>query len=1705
MAKALKKIALVVAVVAVAATGVGALVSAGVIAASAATATIATIASIATAVGAIASLGAALLAKPPKQPGSTTQFVFNPDGPMPYAMGRTFVAGFGVHRETWGKDNQYQGFVSVLSAGGPIEALDTFLIDNSAVGLSAGAATGSYNGFMWDSTQLGLAPSPTALQPHSTPGSMPGWGASHKLSGMAADLWVIKFDTKGKKFAGGVPKRGWVGRYVKVYDPRKDSTYPGGSGSHRWNNEATWEYSTNPWLHELTWEIGRRCANVSGQVGAAFLGSLLQLGTGMPIDKIDLPSYVFAANVADANDWEISGVVYSSEDKWTVAKTIALAGGGEPIVLGSKTSAFVQAPRVAAETITSDDLIGPCSIPSDRSFKERYNRIQFKYLSEAHGWEMVPAAPIEVDDWITIDGGPRTSPEQPYRLVPSATQGAQLALYQVADSRERLPIVLALKPRWKGYGPGSCLNLNIPQYGLINQKVIVLDRQEDAGNRAVILSFRTEDDNKHALALAATGIAPPGVDLIPEDMSDIPAPIGGAWAAVGGQLVNAGAQLPAIIITGGTDNPNADQVIFEYRVTGSSEWIMGGTEKADTTRKEISSVAPNEQYDIAISYVVRGVVSAQRTLGPVTVGEQIANDANALGGEPADLVLGSISELQFAANFIQPTPPTVAESVAGNIWLDTTSGIFYQRVGGGISLGGFTITLGGFSPSIYWSAISGQPLLDALINAAAAQATANNALDIAEAATLRLSAIDDDGVLDKGEKASNLKPNDAALESAYQALIASASARGVSFAAATAARSNYLAFRNAISPPWDDITQDSSVSRGSFDSVILAYRSALNALDGAIKTEISGKADLGVANAAAAQAVADAAALAAADAATDATAANLAIDRIVSDGFLDKSEKPAIAQAFAVLANEQAGIDAQAAAFSITTERTAYNAALAALDAYLTGLSPDFDDFTTDTAISRSAFDIAFESTYAARQVLLNKISAVAKARAETAISDAAAAAASAAAAQGTADAAASAASAAASNAATANAAIAKIVSDGFLDKSEKPTIKQAYSVLLNEQSGIDAQAAAFAITSERTAYNAAISALTSYLGGLTPAWDDYATDTAISRSAFDDAFENAYLARQVLLNKIAEIAKARADLGVANSSDNASAISALQSAANFIQDTVPTNAESKIGNIWLNTLTGEFYERVDGTGISLGGFVVTLGGNRPTISWRRITGQPLVDALSKADLAQITADSAIGFANIALEEIDKIGDDDFLTSGEKTQAIVIFEALTENNTALQVKAASRSIAATERTAATTAITTLTTYLNGLSPAWNNLTTDTPISGALFRSYFQAAHEKVALLQAAIQGIIGDRTVAIYRLQYAPPATPTGDNPASWSESPAVGTATRWKATGRKNEAGQLVGVWSTPVEDAQGAAQAYSAGTTFYVRNLCLFNGGTYIALQASSAGNAPTGTDQANAFWGVIAAPGVTGAPAVPPSAFTATINLTSSSGSNLRSIANANGYTGNSDATITFNVPNGVTIRGAAPGGIGINTGTWPTGSYAIALTLVVQSGGIVDGGGGTGGDAGGAGSAGGDAIFAGVAMSGGITINAGGTVRGGGGGGGGGQGQIETPPGQYPNFDDPYNGGGGGGGGAPNGAGGIGELGANGGSDGNNGSAGTTGGGGAAGSGALAAGGGGSFATAGATGQGGGGAAGYAVRKNGNAITVTNSGTMTGTAA
>ncbi|MGB3846034.1 MAG: hypothetical protein WA940_09210 [Sphingopyxis sp.] len=449
--------------------------------------------------------------KPPAQ-GSITKILVETSSPTPYIMGETYFGGVLRHDVGYGGTvskvkNPYRGMVIGYSGCGPVDGLVGLYADFVPLTFSGDAATGYYSGFLYRDTQTGATPEGTALAPHFA--GMSAWGSSYKLSGKAAILWNLKFDRDGKVWAGGVPQFGAVWRGVRVYDPRLDSTYPGGSGPQRIDDETTWAYSDNPALHAIAYIYGR------------YKGAKKIFGCGFAVDAIDLAAFVAWANVCDANGWKIGGVIFEPADRWANIKRIMAAGSAEPIFAGAVLSVKYDAPRVSLVTITPEDYAdGEVSVQGMQTWRQRFNTVIPKYRSPDHKWEYVESDDVTDAGYLAEDGEEKTDTYQ-IDLCQDKDQAAQLAAYQLVNGREIFPIEIPLKPQFRFYRPGDMVTIADPESGLDGQDCVIVRRVVDPQTFAVHVTLMSETTAKHDFALGKTGTAPPTPTLLsPEDRDD---------------------------------------------------------------------------------------------------------------------------------------------------------------------------------------------------------------------------------------------------------------------------------------------------------------------------------------------------------------------------------------------------------------------------------------------------------------------------------------------------------------------------------------------------------------------------------------------------------------------------------------------------------------------------------------------------------------------------------------------------------------------------------------------------------------------------------------------------------------------------------------------------------------------------------------------------------------------------------------------------------------------------------------------------------------------------------------------------------------------------------------------------------------------------------------------------------------------------------
>lgn len=449
--------------------------------------------------------------------GDPIEWTASADEPLCFPMGpRVPVAGSVNHRATYGPTNRYQSIVSTLGASGPIQGFLKTTIDDEVVTFAAGGVStnGKNQGDLWLQTRVGHQPETALTSPAGLDGGavIPDWGSAHKMSGRPADMITMKENSKGTGYQGGVVKRLHVVAGLYGWDPRQDSTWPGGSGSCRLLDPTTWVGIHDGAIAALNWAIGRwEGDSGGGAYGVPWACSLVG-GIGASLPSIIVESFVEAANVSDANDWALIACPDTKEDKFSVFTNLLAAAGALPCRVAGRIGCITRAaPQPTIITVTADLLAGPVELQPMPSRLERKNAAICRYMSEDHRFELTAIAEIGNSTWLTEDRGRKRYLRPDFQYVPYSDQAASLGYLDLADAREPIKGSAPFKPAMRQIQPGDCILWDLPGSVIDGVKVRVVRRRTNPMTGIVRLEFRQETDAKYDDAGLVVGVTEPPV------------------------------------------------------------------------------------------------------------------------------------------------------------------------------------------------------------------------------------------------------------------------------------------------------------------------------------------------------------------------------------------------------------------------------------------------------------------------------------------------------------------------------------------------------------------------------------------------------------------------------------------------------------------------------------------------------------------------------------------------------------------------------------------------------------------------------------------------------------------------------------------------------------------------------------------------------------------------------------------------------------------------------------------------------------------------------------------------------------------------------------------------------------------------------------------------------------------------------------------
>lgn len=454
MAKALKTIGAVVGFVAlgVATLGVGSALAAGFsLSAALSTAAATTIAGIGVSAGTLfaasigLSLAGSLLAPKPRAPevsvatADRLQVSINLRTPRLMVFGSTAMGTDLRDQEISGDQAWVHRFI--LCASHRVHAIREVWLDGTLAWTVTGGVQGGFAGFLQITPVLeGSAANAINIGTRM--------GSSRRYTGCAYVYAAFKITKNGNTdspFAASITSRMTiVGDGALFYDPRLDSTVPGGSGPKRADDQSTWSWDVNaarnPALCLLWYLLGWRVQNPSsGQW-------LLMVGKGVPPERIDLESFITAANLCDEPvaksgggtepRYRCDGVFSEGDDLQLVTENLKATMNALLDDVGGKLRLVVLHNDLGAPigSLTTADVLGEFSWLQTPPLQDTINVIRGGYTdpSAASLYQLVdyPQVAVSSPDGIeraqTINLPLVQSPSQAQRL---AKQRLQRSLY----------------------------------------------------------------------------------------------------------------------------------------------------------------------------------------------------------------------------------------------------------------------------------------------------------------------------------------------------------------------------------------------------------------------------------------------------------------------------------------------------------------------------------------------------------------------------------------------------------------------------------------------------------------------------------------------------------------------------------------------------------------------------------------------------------------------------------------------------------------------------------------------------------------------------------------------------------------------------------------------------------------------------------------------------------------------------------------------------------------------------------------------------------------------------------------------------------------------------------------------------------------------------------------------------------------------------
>lgn len=428
--------------------------------------------------------------------------------PQYFLIGTVGLEGKLEYRGSWGNDGEVPNayLTSVFSFGDlPITAMTALYVSSTAMTLQTATTAPQGNAVpqyregskdhLWWQFLNGAQSSANAFL-ISKFGSDPDRPWQADMIGRGVPYLVATMLWSETLWTTSVPSI--VGQFqgIRLYDVTKDST-AGGTGTHRWDNQATWEFSDNNavivynilrgiyyqgqhvWggkcsAAQLRYAIWSRAINACNEnVALAGGGSERRFRGGRKISLNEMPADVIDEFLVGCN----GRIAYNTDG--TVDMLVGIPAEAD--------FALTDADILASEPL------GSIPFPN---LDEAVNGATATYPEPIQAWEPKETAPYYRADLEAKDDGRRQASGLTLDTTFSGTQAQRVLQATVEEGRRFRRHVVAVRAAFAPQGPLKVASVTWSRYGYVNKRFIVTARTREAFG-FVVLGLQEIDPSDH--------------------------------------------------------------------------------------------------------------------------------------------------------------------------------------------------------------------------------------------------------------------------------------------------------------------------------------------------------------------------------------------------------------------------------------------------------------------------------------------------------------------------------------------------------------------------------------------------------------------------------------------------------------------------------------------------------------------------------------------------------------------------------------------------------------------------------------------------------------------------------------------------------------------------------------------------------------------------------------------------------------------------------------------------------------------------------------------------------------------------------------------------------------------------------------------------------------------------------------------------------